>query len=358
MTRFDASTLHAFIVATLQAGGSTPDEARLVADHLVRANLTGHDSHGIGMLPRYARHLAEGTLVNNRRAEVVRDAGAVLVVDGGRGYGQVIAKQALDLAIARARALGCCQLALRNAHHIGRIGHWAEQCAAAGMASLHMVNVVDHAPMVATYGANEARLGTNPFCAALPDPHGAPIVLDMATSKIAHGKARVARNQGVEVAPDCLYDAAGQPTRDPNVMFDDAGGALIAFGAHKGSGLAIMCELFASALTGGASIAPDNPRAGGIINNMLSVVIDPSATTTPATMAREAAALANYVHNARASADGPPRLPGEVERAHAEQRQRDGIPIDPATLAELRQAARGYGLAEAAIDAHLGPSAA
>jgi uncharacterized oxidoreductase len=270
-------SLHALIRAACAAGGSALEEATLVADQLVEANLTGHDSHGVGLLPVYVRSLQAGVLVANRHVEVVSDRGAVLVVEGQRGYGQVIGHEAMQLAMARAEGEGVALLAIRNSFHLGRIGHWAEQCARGGFASIHFVNGIDHTPLQAPYGGSEARMATNPFAAALPGPDGPVALLDMATSRIALGKVRVAANRGLPVPADSLLDAAGRPTRDGGVMFAEPRGAMIAMGEHKGSGLAILCELLAGALTGGGTVQPAHERAGGIINNMLSVVIDPDA---------------------------------------------------------------------------------
>ncbi|MBV8627501.1 MAG: Ldh family oxidoreductase, partial [Paraburkholderia sp.] len=139
--RIPADQLHAFVRAIWEQAGSAPREAELVADHLVAASLTGHDSHGVGMVPRYVASLRDGELQLNRHAQVVRDVGAVLTVEGGKGFGQVVAFEAMELGIERAGKLGLCAVGLRNAHHIGRIGHWAEQCARAGFVSFHFVNV-------------------------------------------------------------------------------------------------------------------------------------------------------------------------------------------------------------------------
>src|ERR1700709_2687920 len=175
--------------------GSTEEEAAIVADHLVRANLAGHDSHGVGMLPTYVRLLHAGLLVPNQSAETVLDAGALLVIDARRGYGQRMAADAVRRAIARARELGACVLAFRNSSHIGRIGTYAELAASEGCAFTAFVNVADHRDVQATWGAAEPRLGTNPFCAAVPGPDGPAVMLDMASTTIAAGKARAAHHK-------------------------------------------------------------------------------------------------------------------------------------------------------------------
>lgn len=165
--RIDRQCLEQFVQAIWRHAGSTDREAELVAEHLVQANLAGHDSHGVGMIPSYMASLAQGHLQLNVHAEVVRDAGAVLTIDGGQGFGQVVASEAMDKGIERARQLGLAAVALNNSHHIGRIGHWAEQCARAGFISIHFVNVVGD-PMVAPFGGSDRRFGTNPFCVIFP----------------------------------------------------------------------------------------------------------------------------------------------------------------------------------------------
>src|SRR5690606_33640826 len=321
MPILSSDKLHALSRALCAASGSAEHEATLVADHLVEASLTGHDSHGVGLLPIYVDCVSAGTLVPNRHAEVVSERGAVLVIEGNRGYVQVIGHEALELGMARARHDGVALLALRNSVHLGRIGHWAEQCARGGFASIHFVNVIDHAPLQAPYGGGEARFSTNPFCAALPGANGPAVLLDMATSKIAIGKARVARNRGVPVPEDSLLDAAGRPTRDPAVMFQEPRGALVAMGEHKGSGLAIVCELLAGALTGGRTAQPAHPQAGGIINNMLSVIVDPEVFGDRSRLQGEIEALIGYVKSARPRPGFDEVLvPGEPERRRRAER--------------------------------------
>jgi hydroxycarboxylate dehydrogenase B len=349
-----SETLHALIRAVCTAGGSVGQEPRLVADQLVEANLTGHDSHGVGLLPFYVECRAKGALVPNRHAELVSERGAVLVVDGQRGYGQVIGHEAMQIAMARAREQGVALLAIRDSFHLGRIGHWAEQCAERGFASIHFVNGIDHPPLQAPHGSAEARLSTNPFCAALPGPDGAMVVLDMATSRIALGKARVAANQGVPAPEGSLLDARGQPTRDPWVMFQDPRGALVAMGEHKGSGLAVLCEFLAGALTGGWTVQPEHPMAGGTINNMLSVVIDPDALGGRERLWREGTALTTYLKSARPRAGfDEVLLPGEPERRRRRERLAAGIEIDERSWADILAAAQAAGVPEREIEALL-----
>lgn len=343
--------LHAFVRALWEQAGSEPAEARLVADHLVLANLSGHDSHGVGMIPRYLTSLREGELKLNGHAQVVRDGGAVLTIEGGRGFGQVVAHEAMQLGIDRTRQLGICALGLRNAHHIGRIGHWAEQCADAGLVSFHFVNVAGD-PLVAPFGGIDARIGTNPFCAAFPRAGRPPLVLDFATSRIAFGKTRVAYNKGQQVPPDSLIDHAGNPSNDPKVVHEEPRGCLLPFGGHKGYGMAALCEIFAGALSGGFTThASTLTTNSAIVNCMMSVIIDPQAFDAPDAQ-QEADAFVDWLRASRLAegADGV-LVPGEPELAKRAERRERGTPIDAASWAQIIQAARDVGMPAQAIAA-------
>lgn len=352
-TLVDAQALHDFVLRLWCKAGSSHDEARLVADHLVMANLTGHDSHGVGMVPRYVKSLRDGVLKLNQHALVVRDAGAVLTIDGAFGFGQVVAHEAMRLGIERVRTTGICAVGLRNAHHIGRIGHWAEQCAKEGLVSFHFVNVAGSA-QVSPWGGTDGRFGTNPFCAAFPRQGKEPLVLDFATSGIAQGKARVAYNKGSQVPPGCLIDAQGQPTTDPRVMFEAPQGALRTFGEHKGHGLAMMCEIFAGALTGGYTThAETRVKNSGVVNGMLSVIIDPLAFDAAAPEA-EAEAFIEWVKASPRSADAELiHAPGEPERLRTAYRRSHGIPIDARTWSEITDAAAALDMPQSDIDSVL-----
>ena len=346
MRMIDHQDLRALAARIFAAGGSADDEARLVADHHVEANLRGHDSHGVGMIPRYVRHLRAGSLVPNRRGRVLREEGAFIVYDGERGYGQVVASAATELGIKRAAATGVAVVALRNAHHIGRVGAYGEQCAAAGLVSVHFVNVIGHRPLVAPHRGSDARLSTNPVCIAVPagEP-GRPIILDMATSKVAMGKVRVAKHRGVALPPGLVLDAAGRPSTDPHVMFREPTGAVLPFAEHKGYALAFICELLAGAIGGGGTLRPENQGQDTITNSMLAFVLDPARLVDHAWLQAEVAAITASVTASRPQRPEEPVLvPGDPERLARAERMRDGVPLDAATWGEIVAAARSLGL--------------
>lgn len=335
--------------AIFRLGGSARAEADLVADHLVRANAAGHDSHGVGMIPEYIEHLRAGLVVANMRPKLLKDDGTVFMFDGLRGYGRVVAGDAMDAAVARCRETGVVAMTIANAYHIGRVSPYGEIANTAGFVSLHFVNVVDRRPGVAPFRGTDARFGTDPVCIALPGTERQPpVVLDMATSAIALGKVRVAKNAG-KLAPDgALIDEYGQPTRDPNVMYRDPRGALLPFGGHKGHALAMVTELLAGALSGGPTIQPGNARLGGVINNMLTLVLDPARFAGLEWFRRELDAFVDYVKaSPPANPLEPVLIPGDPERILHAQRTRDGIDIDATTWDEILRASKNVGLPRA-----------
>ncbi|MFO0297680.1 MAG: malate/lactate/ureidoglycolate dehydrogenase [Pseudomonadota bacterium] len=330
--------------------GSAPDEAAAVADNLVDANLTGHDSHGIGMLPRYVEAFLEGGLVPGARVRVLHDAGALLRLDGCAGFGQVIGREAISLGIERARRHGVAVVALGNSHHLGRIGAWAEQAADAGLVSLHFVNVIAR-PVVAPYGGARAGFGTNPFTAGVPLAGRPPLILDFATSTIAHGKTRVAYNKGEPVPPGCLIDDQGRPSTDPRWTNAEPWGALLAFGAHKGYGLAVLSELLGGALAAGLVGHREDGSRRRVLNGMLSVLLDPAALGGKAAVAREAEAVVATLRG-MPPAPGTERvlLAGDPERAQRERRCAEGVPVDATTWRQILDAAAALGVDTASVE--------
>jgi uncharacterized oxidoreductase len=336
---FRAAPLTAAIEAVVAAGGSEPGEARLVAENLVTANLLGHDSHGIGMVPRYVDALLEGGLEANRHPRATLDAGALLALDGCKGYGQAIGREAMQMAIERAQRHGSCVMTLANSHHLGRIGHWAEMAVAEGLVAIHFVNVISHA-RVAPYGGRDARFGTNPCCIGVPLPGEAPFILDYATSAVAQGKLRVAHNKGEKVPAGRLIDDQGRPTDDPRYAVVPPYGAMLPFGEHKGSGMAIACELLGGALTGGGTWHYGESTKQRVMNGMLTILIDPARLGTAPAFERETRAFLDWLRQGRvAPGFDKVRIAGDPEREYRAKRSRDGVPVDATTWGEIEKAA-------------------
>jgi len=339
----------------LVAGGAPPSEASVVAAHLVDANLAGHDSHGVGMLPTYTWSLKCGACKPSEHATLISDRGAVVVVDGCFGFGQVVGPEAMEIGIARARDHGIAAVALRNAHHLGRIGHYAEQAVAEGLVSMHYVNVVGHPPQVAPFGASEPRLNTNPYCCGVPMPDGEPVILDMATSTVALGKVREAHARGDQMDAGCLIDHEGLPTRDPDVLFGDPHapkGALTAFGLHKGYGLSLICDLLGGALAGDWPV--DRPYDGPptVFNHMLTILLRPDTFGDPTEIAAHFGSLADSMRSSK-PAEGVDRVlvAGDPERIARARREREGIPLADGTWQQLLEVADKLGVDRAELEA-------
>jgi hydroxycarboxylate dehydrogenase B len=343
--RIGHDSLRSFVESIFAAAASSAEEARIVADHLVDANLKGHDSHGVIRTAKYVEWVRDGQLLPNRHAAVVQDGAAVVVLDGGFGYGQVIGREAMDIATERAPRAGLCAAAIRNAGHLGRIGAWAEQLAEAGLASIHFVNTSGFGILVAPHGGSDRRLSANPIAAGAPRPGRAPLILDIATSTIAEGKIQVARNRGEKLKSGVVVDGSGRPTTDPAAFYAQPPGAILPFGAHKGSGLSFFCEILAGSLTGGRSSHPANPTAARLVNNMLSLAFDPAAFPDNS-FDEDVMRLAAWTKaSPPVEPGGEVLLPGELEERTAEERRRAGIPLDVETVRQLAATAASLGIA-------------
>ena len=353
--RIDQKPLTQIAATILHKAGAELERAQAVAEHLVIANLKGHDSHGVGMIPNYVKSMMSDLIHPQNDALLTRDSGAVLSFDGNLGFGRVVGIQAMDQGIARAKSHGISCVALGNAAHLGRIGAFAEHCAAAGLISTHYVNVVGHDPMVVAYGGRDRRFITNPFCSAVPRADGNHVVLDMATTTVAAGKVRVAYMKGEPVPEHSLVDRNGLETTDASVIFSkDGGGAMQPFGLHKGYGLMVMCELLGGALGGNFTMQPGNQRAGATLNNMLSIILDPGAVGDLAAYDAEVTAMIDYIYASEA-AEGVEKvlIPGDPERQSFAARSTNGIDIDDNSWQDITNAANAAGLSADDLNALL-----
>jgi ureidoglycolate dehydrogenase (NAD+) len=342
--RYAAADLRAFCAQALQRVGARPDDAAVTADALVTADLRGVHSHGVLRVGVYVDRLRAGSI--NPRAElaIVRDRGAVLVVDAQAGLGIAMAVGAMDLAIARGRAHGVAAVGVRNGNHCGMLAYMAMRAPAAGAVGIAASN---GDAQVAPWGARAKFLGTSPLAVAVPARHEPPIVLDMATSVVAHGRIKAAADRGEPIPPDWAVDSEGRPTTDPGEALL---GALLPFGGPKGSGISILIDLLAGLLPGGRSgpeIVPlyeglDRPQGVGHLLVALQVEAFEPLEVFGARVEETVRRIRALPPAAGASR---PFLPGELEHLRAEEYRVRGIPLPPDTVAELARAASALGLA-------------
>ncbi len=349
-----ADRLLSFTSAIFAAAGCGREEADRVAAGLVDANLAGHDSHGVARVPRYVGWLQDGEVEAGQTVSVVSETGALAVVDGRYGFGATVGRQAVELGIRKAQAEGIAIVALRHAGHLGRIGQWAELALASGLVSLHVVNVAGSL-LVAPFGGVDRRFSTAPVAFGFPVDGEPPVVLDFATSAVAEGKVLVASTGGKPLPPGSLIDPDGRLSADPETLYGplDAGGtrdhrnglgAIRTMGDHKGSGLALMCELLGGALAGSGCAGPGRQR---FANGMVSIYLTPAAFGDEGAIAREPRAYVDFVRSSRPADPGSPvMIPGDPERRLRAERLRDGVPLPDGTWAAILATAAGFGMAE------------
>src|ERR1700733_7631141 len=335
---------------------SSSEEARRVATYLTTANLTGHDSHGVIRVPVYMRWKKMGSVVPNQTAEVVVDTPSLAVVDGKFGCGQTVAPVAVRLGIEKCKKSGLAAVALRNAGHIGRVGDWAEMAAAEGLVSVHFVNDAGSV-LVAPSGGVERRLSTAPYCVGSPRQGERPIVLDFATSIVAEGKVLVASRGGKKLPKGALVDLDGGLSEDPTVLYgpyqaegprdpSQGKGAIRAFGEHKGSGLALICELLGGALTGTGATGPNRRFANG----MFAVYVDPKVVDPANFFDGEISRYVSYFKDTKPAAGiDSVLIPGEPEAKMRAERTKNGVPLPDDTWAAIVNTARDVGVSETSI---------
>jgi hydroxycarboxylate dehydrogenase B len=356
MVTIKVNNLIDFVADVFSHAESSTEEARRIATYLTTANLTGHDSHGVIRVPVYIRWKNTGNVVPNQSPEIVVDTPSLAVVDGRFGYGQTVAPFAVKTGIDKCKKAGLAAVALRNAGHIGRIGDWAEMAAAEGLVSVHFVNAAGSL-LVAPFGGVQKRLSTAPYCVGIPRAGQDPIVLDFATSIVAEGKVLVASRGGKKLPKGALIDADGTLSEDPTVLYGPhtvggprdhtAGtGAIRAFGEHKGSGLAFICELLGGALTGTGATSGGRKFANG----MLSFYIDPKVVDTTNFFDGEITRYIDFIRATKPVAGVDSVLvPGDPERKTRAERTKNGVPLPDDTWAAIVNTAREVGVGEASI---------
>ena len=340
MPTVPATTLTHFATQLLQAGGVGADEARLVAESLVGANLRGHDSHGVMRIPYYLDTVVKKETVPSAPFTVVKETATTLVADGHWGFGQTQARKLMDAIIRKAKQQGTGIGTLRQSGHIGRLGEYCDQAADAGLVSIIMVNTHGCTRRVAPPGGKAPRLGTNPLAFGVPSPQGT-IVLDFGTSATAEGKVRVKKIAGQQCPEGWLLDCEGKPTCDPNTLYADPPGTILPMGgnqAYKGFGLGLMIEVFAGALSGGFTIR-EKPRSQNG-NCVFMLAVDPDHLGGAGHFSSEIAGLVEFIRSCpTVPGVNEIQLPGDPERRLLAERGTKGIPLDDGNWKQLVECA-------------------
>ncbi len=323
--------LIASAAAALTGAGTEDERALLVARVLVDADVRGHFSHGVGLLPMYLDRVEQGGIDPLAEPEWISDQGPVAVLQGHGGFGQVAAELAARTCAARAKEQGVAAVAVRGNNHIGMLAAYRGHFTRHGVIGL-IFNISGAG--VAAPGAGRATLGNDALCMVVPRADAEPFVVDFATGTVASGKIRHAAHRGETVPDGWLVDRLGRATNDPNEL--DRGGAVPVFGGYKGLGVALVTEVLAGVL-GGATVSPlvHKQRAEperAMECSQLFLALDPAAFGSPPVDelldTLSGAVAAGYL-------DGPPRihLPEQQEQIATARADRDGIPV-PASVAD------------------------
>jgi uncharacterized oxidoreductase len=332
-----------FVRRVFQAAGATTEGARLVADSLVTSELVGHPSHGLVRVRQYLDSIEAGELDPATAPIIAKETAVITTVDAQNGFGQIAAHFAMQVTIEKAQAQGLAVTGLFNNNHVGRLGEWVQLAANRGLIGLAFCDTGRARGRAAPYGGAAHLLGTNPLAAAVPVGGRPALVLDYATTQVAEGKVRVARNQGRQVPEGWIIDANGQPTTNPEDLY--TGGMLLPMAGHKGYGLSLLIELLGGVLTGQGGI-PGQPGLTISGNSVLFLVVSVDAFRPLADFLVDGATLCDQV-KAIPPAPGFDEvlLPGEPEYRSAERRRASGIVVDETTWSHFVEIADGFGLA-------------
>jgi uncharacterized oxidoreductase len=338
--RLDPAELEAALAAILRAGGCAPDIAAEVAEALIDADLSGHDTHGSRQIDFYIERLQRGEVDGQARPATESDAGSIIRIAGNRAFGQITGVVAARIGAERARRDGVALVCLAGSGHLGRNGRWAEIAAAEGVGSLHFGQGIPREGPVAPFGGSEGRLNTNPIALGLPGAGDAdPIILDCATSAVSGSTIKQAFDRGAMLDAPWLVTRDGRMTADPAAfMAGDA--AVTTFGDFKGFAISVFSEIASTILATAGAVHPHT-------NSLFSVYFAVGHLMDAERYRAQVAVFRDRVESC------PPLpgiaavvMPGERSRQARARAQRDGIALTPDLARHIRRAAGLVGVAD------------
>ena len=348
MPNFTEQQLNQIAADIFEAAGVPRDEAEIISELLVDANLAGHDSHGVLRIPQYIGLMESGQIQPGAPMEIERESASHALINGNWGFGHVIAKKAMSLAVQKAKSSTISAVSIYNCNHIGRLGSYPVMAANEGLLGMVMANAGGTALYVAPFGGTDGRLATNPISIAAPTRDDYPILLDITSSVVAQGKIRVALNRGDSVPLGWLINSKGEPTTDPHDLNGPPPGALLALGgiaAHKGFALALMIDVLGGALSGAGCSGSGNTR---LQNGVLMIAMDIAKFTPLDDFYTHVDELVAHVKSSPLAPGFDEILvPGEIEARREQQRAEEGIPLDDETWRQLQETAAALGISVA-----------
>lgn len=337
MPIYSAKYLMEVTTKIFEAAGATEYEAACVAEHLVKSNLVGHDSHGVVVIPEYIEMIKKRRIRPGAELEVLEETPTTALIDGNWGFGQVVAKEAMEIAVKKAKANGVSAVGIRHIYHIGRLGYYSMMAAEQDMIGVVMCN---SGPIMAPYGGRARVLSSNPISVAVPAGKRKPFLMDFATSVVAGNKIIVAYNRGERIPLGWMLDKNGKPTGDPSDIFD--GGVLVPFGGHKGYALALLVDILGGILTGHGYTSSPEFEAG---NGTFMMAIDVGRfMSIDAFKERVDALLETVKGSPRASGFQEILIPGELEFRAEAKRLKEGIYVSEKTWQSIVAVAEELGV--------------
>lgn len=337
---YDLSTLNDFCIEVLTKAGVKPEEAEIISETLLFAELRNIKSHGIVRLPTYVKRLENAAVNQNAEMRFLENkAAAVSVLDADNGMGQVAGYKAMKAAIDIARIYGIGLVAVKNSNHFGVASYFSMLASKDDMIGLVMTNA---SPAIAPFGTKTPLLGTNPLTVAVPAKKGKPIVLDMSMSTVARGKIRMAALQNKEMPLDWGLDKDGNPTSDPSEALL---GSLVPIGGVKGSGLSLIIDLLTGALTGTSSLGEVKnitDMSGPSKTSHLFIAINIGAFMDIDEYKERVDDAISKIKSLPPKGDNEIFMAGEIEQNLMEKRLAEGIPVDIEVVAELNKLALDY----------------
>jgi LDH2 family malate/lactate/ureidoglycolate dehydrogenase len=353
-----ADPLSDFCVRVFETMGVSPEDARITADVLVRANLRGIDSHGVARLARYVNGLRDSVMIAQPKEKVVLETPTTVTIEAGAGLGQPVSYRAMTKAIEKAKEYGCGFATVRNSNHFGIAGYYAMMALEHDMMGMTTTNA---AVLVAPTFGRDAMYGTNPIALAVPAGKERPFVMDMATSTVPRGKLEVYHRQEKSIPLGWATDERGVPTDDPGRVLDNfvkrAGGGLLPLGGageemsgHKGYGMGLMVEILSAVLPGAAFLthvypkdAESQPLPANLGHFFGAWRVD--AFREPEAFKADMDQLVRELKGGDL-AEGASRIyvHGEKEFEEYERRSVDGIPLGAKVEASLKQIAADLGI--------------
>jgi LDH2 family malate/lactate/ureidoglycolate dehydrogenase len=334
----DSRRLLDFTTAVYVSAGMPQGDAWLAADTLVQADLWGHQSHGLMRLSWYVGRLRAGVTDPVAKPEFIVDAGAVAVIDGHDGMGQILTARAMEDAIARARSHGIGAVAVRNSNHFGTAMYFTLMAARQGFVSFLSTNA---SPAMAPWGGQKKMVGTNPWSWAAPAGRHAPMVLDIANTGVARGKIYLARQRGLPIPEGWAINAQGEATTDAEEAIN---GIILPMAAHKGYAIAVMVDMLSGVLTGskfGSDVCGPYQTEHRSGTGQFMIAIDIEKLQPMAQFcARMEQLIAQLKSVPVANGFDEVVYPGELEARNDKKHRREGIALPADTIADLRQLAR------------------